>query len=106
MYTDAAACPCAPGGFFVGVWSSDGPVIHRCPQWVSSRQSAKLFRQPPPGLQRNNMCTYRAQARDRTGGQKSVKVVVDGAVMRLDEHRRRHTTDETVSRVKGTLDIP
>ena len=34
--------PCA-GGFFVGVWSSKGPVIRRCPQWISSQQSAELF---------------------------------------------------------------
>ena len=31
LYTDALACPCAPGGFFVGVWSSGGLVIRRCP---------------------------------------------------------------------------
>ena len=29
VYTDVAECPCAPGGFFVGVWTSEGPVIRR-----------------------------------------------------------------------------
>ena len=43
VYIDAAACPCVPRGFFVGVWSSEGPAIRRCPQWVSSQQSAELF---------------------------------------------------------------
>ena len=43
MYTDVAACPAAPGGFFVGVWSFEGPVIRKCLQWISSQQSAKLF---------------------------------------------------------------
>ena len=43
MYIDAAACLCAPAGFFVRVWSSEGPVIRRCPHWISSQQSAELF---------------------------------------------------------------
>ena len=43
VYTDAAACPCTLGGFYVWVWSLEGPVIRRCPQWVISQQSAKLF---------------------------------------------------------------
>ena len=43
VYTDAAACPVAPWGFFVGVWSSEGPAIRRCPPWVGSQQSAELF---------------------------------------------------------------
>ena len=33
----------APGGFFVGVWSPEGPVIRKCSQWVSSQQSTELF---------------------------------------------------------------
>ena len=43
VYNDVAAYPCAPGGFFVGVWSSEGPVIRRCPQWINGQQSAELF---------------------------------------------------------------
>ena len=43
VYTDAAACPCAPGGFFAWAWSSEGTVIRRCPQWISSQQLAELF---------------------------------------------------------------
>ena len=43
LYTDAAACLCAPGGFFVGVWSSEDPVIHRCAHWITSQPSAELF---------------------------------------------------------------
>ena len=42
VYTDAAECPVTPGGLFVGVWSSEGPAIRRCPPWVSSQQSAEL----------------------------------------------------------------
>ena len=43
VYTDAAECPVAPGGFFVGVWSSEGPAIRRCPPWVATQQSAELY---------------------------------------------------------------
>ena len=27
----------------MGVWSSEGPAIWRCPRWVSSEQLAELF---------------------------------------------------------------
>ena len=36
VYTDAAECPVAPGGLFVGVWSSEGLAIRRCPPWVDT----------------------------------------------------------------------
>ena len=44
VYTDAPTSPCAPGGFFMGVWSSEGPVIRRCHQRISNLQSAESFR--------------------------------------------------------------
>ena len=43
VYTNAAASPCAPGGFFAGVWSPEGPAIRTCPLWVRSQQLAELF---------------------------------------------------------------
>ena len=43
VYTDAAECPVAPGGFFVGVWSSEGPAIRQCPPWVDTQRSAELY---------------------------------------------------------------
>ena len=43
VYTDAAECPVAPGGLFVGVWSSEGPAIRRGPPWVATEQSAELY---------------------------------------------------------------
>ena len=43
VYTDAAECPVAPGGFFVGVWRSEGRAIRRCPPWVFTQQSAELY---------------------------------------------------------------
>ena len=43
VYTNAAECPVAPGGFFVGVWSSGGPAIRRCPPWVATQQSAEFY---------------------------------------------------------------
>ena len=32
-----------PEGFLWGVWSSEGPVIRKCPHWVGSQQSAGLL---------------------------------------------------------------
>ena len=43
VYTDAAICPCALGGFFGGKWSLEGPAFRNCPQWVGGQQSAGLF---------------------------------------------------------------
>ena len=38
VYTDATACACTLGGFFLGVWSVEGPVVRRCPRWISNQQ--------------------------------------------------------------------
>ena len=73
VYTDAAECPVTPGGFFVGVWSSEGPAIRRCPPCVFSEQSTELY------------CVVCALDDARSAGCRHVDLVMDnvGAIAQV-----------------------
>ena len=55
----------ARGGFFVGVWTFEGLVIRRCPQWMTSQPSVEWF-----GV----LCALDVAP---TSGQRHVDLVID-----------------------------
>ena len=85
VYSDATACPVALGGFFVGVWSSEGPATRKCPPWLSSHQSA-----------RSSGCRHVDLVMDNVGaiaqvlwGRASTLLVAQQRILRRVVHRLR-----------------